>query len=69
MIFAIKKAFDLMGDDMVELSTEDESLKNKKGSYVEKWLDESKAKLLKQIDAEKRAISIMYKVKKQMKEH
>ena len=42
MMLAIKKAFDLMGDDMVELSTEDESLKNKKGSYVEKWLDESK---------------------------
>ena len=36
MMLAIKKAFDLMGDDMVELSTEHESLKNKKSSYVEK---------------------------------
>ena len=32
----IKKAFDLMGDDIVALSTENESLKNKIGSYVEK---------------------------------
>ena len=44
---AIKKAFDLMGDAIVELSTENETLKNQIGDYDEKWLEESKAKLLK----------------------
>ena len=38
---AIKKAFDILDDDIVELSTENESLKNKIDSYDEKWLDES----------------------------
>ena len=33
---AIRKAFNLMGDDIVELSTENEALKNKMGSYDEK---------------------------------
>ena len=37
----IKKAFNLMGDDTVELSTENDALKNKIGSYDEKWLEES----------------------------
>ena len=46
----IKKFFNLLGDDIVELHTKDESLKNKIGSYDEKWLEESKAKLLKQTD-------------------
>ena len=55
MMPAIKEAFDTKGDDIVELSAENESLKNKKGSYYEKWLEESKAKLLKQIDDEKKA--------------
>ena len=31
-----------MGDDIVELSTENETLKNKIGSYDEKWLEECK---------------------------
>ena len=31
MMPAIKKAFDLMGDDIVELSIENETLKNQKG--------------------------------------
>ena len=35
---AIKKAFILMGDDFVELYTENKNLKNKIGSYHEKWL-------------------------------
>ena len=35
MMPAIKKAFDLMGDDIVEISTENESLKYKIGSYDE----------------------------------
>ena len=34
MMPAIKKAFNLMGDDIVELHTEDESLKNKIGSTM-----------------------------------
>ena len=65
---AIKKAFDLLGDDIVDLSTENDALKNKIGSYDEKWLEESKNRMLKQIDEEKRAnsISIMSRMKKQM---
>ena len=69
MILAIKKAFDLMGNDIVELSREDESLKNKISSDDEKWLEESKVKLLKQIDDEKKANLILYRMQKQMKEH
>ena len=45
MMPAIKKAFDLIGDDILELSTENETFKNKTGSLDEKWLEESKAKL------------------------
>ena len=52
---ANKKVFDLMGDDVVELPTEKEFLKNRKGSYDEKWLEKSKTKLLKQFFHEKRA--------------
>ena len=59
MMPAIKKAFNLMGDDIVELHAENEALKNNIGSYDEKWPEESKAKLLKQIDDEKRANLIM----------
>ena len=55
-----------MGDDIVDLSTENDVLKNKIGSYDEKWLEESKAKLLKQIDDGKRANLIMSRMKKQM---
>ena len=44
-----------MGDDIVELSVENESLKNQIGQYDDKWLEESKSKLLKDIDKEKRA--------------
>ena len=47
---AVKQAFDPMGEgDIVELSTEDETLKDQISDYDEKWLAESKAKLLKQI--------------------
>ena len=66
MMPAIEKAFNLRRDDIVELSVENESLKNKKGQYAEKWLQESKAKLLKEIDDEKRANLIMSRMKKQM---
>ena len=63
---AIKKAFNLLGDDIVELSTKNDSLKNEIGSYEEQWLEESKTKLLKPIDDEKRAYLLMSRMKKQM---
>ena len=66
MMPAIEKAFNLMGDDVIELSTENDALKNKIGSYDERWLEESKIKLLKEIDDEKRANIIMSRMKKQM---
>ena len=66
MMPAIKKTFNLMGDDIIELSTENDALKNKIDSYDERWLEESKAKLLKEIDDEKRANIIMSRMKKQM---
>ena len=69
MMPAIKKAFNLMGDDIVELSTENDALKNKIGSYNERWLEESKLKILKEIDDEKRANIIMSRMKKQMEKH
>ena len=59
MMPAIKKAFDLLGDNIVDLSTENNALKNQIGDYDEKWLEKSKAKLLKQLDDEKRANLIM----------
>ena len=66
MMPAIKKAFSLLGDDTVELSTKNDALKNKIGSHDEKWLEESKNKMLKQIDDEKRSKLIMSRMKKQM---
>ena len=66
MMPAIKKAFIPMGGDIVKLSVENESLKNQIGDYDEKWFQESKAKLLKDIDDEKRADIIMSRMKKQM---
>ena len=66
MMPAIKKAFDLMGDVIVDLSTENDALKNKIGPYDEKGLQVSKDKLLKQIDDQKRAKLIMSRLKKQM---
>ena len=63
---AIKKAFNVLGDDFIELSVENDALKNQIGDYDEKWLQESKAKLLKDIDDEKRANLIMSRMKKQM---
>ena len=69
MMPAIKKAFNLLGDDKVDLSTENDALKNKIGDYAEKWLQESKAKLLKDIDDKKTADLIMPRMKKQMEKH
>ena len=64
---AIKIAFVLMGDDIVELHRENESLKNKFGSYDDKRLEESKTSLLQQIDDETRANLIMSRKKKHKK--
>ena len=66
MMPANKEAFNLMGNDIVELSTENDTLKYQIGNYDEKWLEESKAKLLRDIDDEKRANIIMSRMKKQM---
>ena len=66
MMPAIKKAFNVLGDDIIELSTENDVLKNQIGEYDEKWLQESKAKLLKDIDDKKRADLLMSRMKKQM---
>ena len=63
---ALKKAFNLIGDVIVELSTKNDAVKNKIGCYAEKWLEESKARLLQQIDDEKRANLITSRMKKQM---
>ena len=66
MMPAIKKAFNLLGDDIIELSVENDALKNQIGDYDQKWLEESKAKLLKDINDEKRANLITFRMKKQM---
>ena len=63
---AFKKAFNFLGDDIVERSTENDALKNKIGSYNQQWLEDSKNKLLKQINDEKRANLIMSTMKKQV---
>ena len=66
MMPAIKKTFNLLGDDIIELSVENDALKTQIGNYDQKWLEESKAKLLKDINDEKRANLIMSRMKKQM---
>ena len=66
MMPAIKKAFNVLGDDIIKLSTENDVLKNQIGEYDQKWLEESKAKLLKDINDEKRANLIMSRMKNQM---
>ena len=63
---AIKKVFNLLCDDLIELHTEIESLKNKICSYDEKWLGESKARLLQQTDDDKRANLIISRMKNKM---
>ena len=69
MMPAIKKAFDWTGDDIVDLSTKNDTIKGKIGSYDKRWLSESKAKLLKEIDNERRANLFMLRMKKQMEKH
>ena len=63
---AIKKAFNLLGDDVIELSVENDALKNQIGNNDKEWLEESKAKLLKEIDDDKRANLLMSRMQKQM---
>ena len=66
MMPAIKKAFNHLGDGLIELSVENDTLKNQIGDYDQKWPEESKARLLKDIDDKKRADLIMSRMKKQM---
>ena len=66
MMTAIKKAFNVLGDYIIELSVENDALKNQIGDYDENWLEESKAKLLKDISDEKRANLFMSRMKRQM---
>ena len=58
-----------MGNDINDSSTKNNSLKNKKSSHDRKRWEESKAKLLKQIDDDNRASLIMSRMEKQTKEH
>ena len=44
MMPAIIKAFNLLGDDIVEFSTENDALKNKTGSYDDNGLKNLKQK-------------------------
>ena len=53
MMPANKEAFNFLSDDIVELFTKNDALKKKKGEYDEKWLRNSKDKLLKQMDDKK----------------
>ena len=62
----IREAFDLMGNDMVELSQENGSLKNKICSYDKRWLEEPEAKPVKEFDDEKIANIILPRMEKQM---
>ena len=66
MMPAIKKAFNVLGDDIIELNVENDALKNQIGDYDQKWLEDSKAKLLKDVNDEKRASWFMSRMKKQM---
>ena len=58
-----------MGDEIVELSTQNDALKSKIGSNDEKCLEEPKNKMLKHIDDEKRANLTLLRMKKQMEKH
>ena len=42
MMPAIKKAFNVLGDDIIELSIENDVLKNQIGGYDQKWLENQK---------------------------
>ena len=65
---AFKKYFELTADDIVELTTKNDALKIKIGAYNGKWLHDSKRKLLKEIDDEKRANLNITRMKKKTDE-
>ena len=65
----LKKAFNLMGDNVKELSTKNDALKNKVGSYDQQWFEKPQANLLKQIVDEQKANLLMSRMKKQMEKH
>ena len=58
-MLAVKKAFHLLGGDMAEISTKNETLKNKTGTYDEERLEDYKANPLNQFDDDKRTNLIM----------
>ena len=64
---AIKKAFDLLGDDIVELSKENETLKNETGDYDQNWLEESKQNFWNRPMTRKEQICLCWDWEKQMK--
>ena len=64
---AMKEVFDLLGDDIVELSTENDTLKKKLVKMIKKWFQESTAKLLKQIDVEEKANLFMSRMENRWK--
>ena len=64
----IKNSFDLLGNYIVGLSTENDVFRHKASVYEEIWLAETKSKLLcdmKERECEKRANFIITRVKKQ----
>ena len=64
---AVKKAFDLKGVGIVELSTENEFLKNTIISCDQTSSEKPKARLVKPCDDENIANLIMSRMQKQMK--
>ena len=56
MMPPFKKSFNPLGDDILELSVENDALKNQIGDYDQKWLEESKARLIKGVDDKKELI-------------
>ena len=50
MMPAIKKVSDLMGDDIVDLSTKNKTSKNQTGDYDRKWSEKAKPRPLQEIN-------------------
>lgn len=66
MMPAVKKAFRMMTDDIVELSTENGILKDKIGNYDNEWLQKSKQKMLEETKNDKRAQIVMERMRAQL---
>jgi predicted metalloprotease with PDZ domain len=66
MMPAVKKAFNIMADDIYELSTENEILKDKIGDYDENWLKESKVKLMANTTEDKKNKLILERMRNQL---